>query len=248
MIYLLRQRVISGSVARKRHNMKKYTYAILLLFLSVFFQNTVQAQPIQVPRELYGDPNSNNRENKRKHRGHYPFISHLTFRNICDIVIDDFVESFDPNAVKCGDTIYLNIWYLDWFVKNVHDRIRHPYILVTCDVGDFLPNAASMKLLYDPKCAAWFGRNMIFSYHPKLIQIPMGQDLALFWLERGPEVLVQACAKKASISKKHLLYMNHFPRPWGDREKIITLFENAPYCLSHNHSGKKYMPVGLAHY
>jgi hypothetical protein len=76
----------------------------------------------------------------------------------------------------------------------------------------------------------------------------MGQDLTLF--DRGTEDLVKACAKKANTTKNHLLYMNHYPRPWGDRDKIVKLFEHAPYCLTQNHSDRAYamMPLPLTKY
>jgi hypothetical protein len=222
--------------------MLKFFIALLCATVAAY------AEPIKVPLEKYFEPNIQIRESKRNNKGHYPFISYITFRKACDIIIDDFVETFDPDSVKLGDIIYLNIWYLDWFAKEVHDRIKHPYILVTCDVGDFLPPHGAMKLLYDPKCAAWFGRNMIFSNHPKLIQIPMGQDIGLFWLEKGVEELQEAWAKKGKVEKKHLLYMNHLPRSWGDREKIVTLFEAAPFCFSRNHSDKPFAHVALSLY
>ena len=187
----------------------------------------LNAVPLKVPTERYKGS-----FDKSKHPGHYPFISYLTFRNVCDIVIDDATEWFDPDRVEPGDTIYLNIWYLDWFVKHVHDRIKHPYILVSCDVGAWLPHPEHKKLLYDPKCAAWFCRNMVFSYHPKLIQIPTGQDLGQFILD-DPNItsyLLNAIAQK-TLPKKHLLYMNHYPRAHGERDQLVKLFEKSTLLL-----------------
>lgn len=192
----------------------------------------LEATPLKVPTERYKGS-----YDKRNHPGHYPFISYLTFRNHCDKVIDDTTEWFDPIDVKQGDIVYLNIWYLDWFVKHVHDQIKYPYILVTCDVGAWLPHPELKKLLYDPKLAAWFCRNMVFSYHPKLFQIPTGQDLGQFILD-DPEItdtLLNAVSEK-TLPKEHVLYMCHFPRNHGDRDQIVKLFENNPYCLSRNHS------------
>lgn len=206
-----------------------------LALLSIALLSTLQAKPIKVPTELYAGLGD-----KRELPGHYPFISHLTFRSICDISIENTTEWFDPDEVKRGDTIYLNIWYLGWFLKEAHDRIKHPYILVTGDVGGWLPPHELKRLLYDPKLAAWFCRNMLFSYHPKLIQIPMGQDYTLF--SNGPDVtkpIQQAIANKA-VPKKHLLYMNHLPRQHGDRQLIVKIFENEPYCLTRNRSDQEY--------
>ncbi len=190
------------------------------------------AEPIKVPTETF----FKNWPNVRSHPGHYPFISHLTFRNICDHIIDQSTDYFDPDVVLQGDTIYINIWCLEWFVKNIHDQIKHPYILVTCDVGGWLPHPNIKKLLYDPKLAAWFCRNIVFSHHPKLFQLPMGQDLALFLLDPATvNDLLNAVAKKPFF-KEHLLYMNHYPRPHGDRQKVVNLLEHAPFCFSRNSS------------
>ncbi len=203
----------------------------VVTILTIFFMGNLASLSLSVPQERYA-----NWPDLREHPGHYPFISYLTFRNACDIIIDQTTETFDPDIVKQGDIIYLNIWYLEWFARDVHDKIKHPYILVTSDVGNWLPHPDIKKLLYDPKLAAWFCRNIIFSYHPKLFQIPMGQDLALFQLH--PDVvkdLLGAIVKKP-LPKKHFLYMCHYPRPYGDRDTIVKMFENEPYCFSRNHS------------
>ena len=202
---------------------------LLFLFISL------AAAPIKVPQERYLHWPS-----MREHQGLYPFISYLTFRNECNHIIDQSTEWFDPETVRQGDLIYLNIWYLEWFENEVHDQIRHPYMLVTADVGNYIPNPAHKKLLYDPKLAAWFSRNMVFSNHPKLIQIPMGQDLALFPDDRESyEQLLFAALLKDSFDKKHLLHMAFYPRPHGDRDKIEKMFFDQPYCYTPSHSPLK---------
>lgn len=169
-----------------------------------------------------------------------PLVTEITFRNFCDHVIDPGRPFFDPDLVKKGDTIYLHIWYLQWFEKNVHDLISNPYVLVTCDVGSWLPEPCLTRLLYDPKCAAWFCKNIIFSYHPKLFQLPMGQNIFSFGTF-GLDYLITLSQKKCE--KKHFLYMNHYPRSHGDRDKIVELFEKEPYCFSRNSKGfHEYIP------
>ncbi|HSX03613.1 MAG TPA: hypothetical protein VLG76_02665 [Rhabdochlamydiaceae bacterium] len=213
-------------------------------FISLFFVcllSIVQLHSvhIKVPNERYKGA-----FDKRLHQGHYPFISYLTFRNICDQVIDDSTEWFDPDLVQEGEIIYLNVWYLDWFEKNVHDHIKVPYILVTCDVGAWLPCLEYKKLLYDPKLTAWFCRNMVFSYHPKLFQIPTGQDFGQFILD-DPKItyyLLAAILNKPAV-KTHLLYMCHFPRQHGERDRLVKQFENEPYCLTRNHSDEVFTGV-----
>ena len=198
----------------------------LFLLLSL----CLTAEPIKVPTERY-----KNFPDLKDHLGHYPFISYLTYRNVCDHIINESTEWFDPDLVKPGDLIYLNLWYLEWFTQQVHDRIPHPYILVSGDIGGWFPQPEFSKLLYDPKLAAWFCRNMVFSYHPKLFQLPMGQDLALFYHGRGLyDQLISAVVHKGSVEKKHLLYMCFLPRTHGDRDKIEKMFIDKPYCYSIN--------------
>jgi hypothetical protein len=169
----------------------------------------------------------------KDHPGHYPFVSSTTFRSICDHVIDQ-AEGFDADVVKTGDTIYLNCWYLPWFATYIHDKIRVPYILVTCDTNTWLPLPSLKSLLHDSKCAAWFGRQMIFSGYPKVFQIPMGQDLLFFdRTTASTNVLLKAVLTKSN-EKNHLLYMNFFPREKGGRNQIAKLFEHVPYCFSRN--------------
>jgi len=213
-----------------------------IIFL-IFLASSLQSALIKVPNAQYysGAPDV------RGHPGHLPFISYLSFRNICDHTIDQSTEYFDPEKVKQGDLIYVNVWYLDWFMQQVHEEIRFPYLLVSGDVGDWLPNPSLKKLLFDPKLAAWFCRNIIFSDHPKIFQLPMGQDFALFTLDVQP---VQDLLKEIQnlVGKETLLYMNHFPREQGDRKKLVKLFENEPYCLSRNQSDQEYRGVGFSQY
>jgi hypothetical protein len=185
---------------------------------------------VKVPTELYSGFRENN-----THPGHAPLITDLTFRSISDHVIDQGSEWFDPDEVQQGDTVYLNLWYLDWFHSEIHDLIKHPYILISCDVGHCHPSPSAQKLLYDPKLAAWFCRNILFSYHPKLFQIPMGQSERFFSYLCLSDL--EELARQKPFKKKHLLYMNFLPRDHGDRKKIVRLFENEPYCFSRNKSG-----------
>ncbi len=188
------------------------------------------ATPLQPPHELYKEIGGG-----KNNPGYYPYIGHYDFRRVSNHIIDQNIIDFDPDVVSQGDIIYVNVWYLPWFEKHVHDQIKHPYILVSGDVGSWLPDPGAIKkLLYDPKLAAWFCRNLLFSYHPKLFQIPMGQDLDLFGC---PVDELRDSAAKRPFIKKHLLSMNFLPRPWGDRDKIMQLFENEPYCFSRIHSG-----------
>ncbi|HEX2583129.1 MAG TPA: hypothetical protein VHL30_03335, partial [Chlamydiales bacterium] len=208
-------------------------FSIFLLFLSAHLFGS----PIAVPAEQF----YRGLAKMRDHPGYYPLISYLDFRNLCDHIIDQSSETFDPEAVQQGDLVYLNLWYIEWFQKEVHDRIKHPYILVSGDVGALEPPLEIKKLLHDPKLAAWFCRNMAFSYHPKLFQIPFGQDLTPFDASIATKNELLLANAKGSMPKKNLLYMAHYPRQFGDRDKIVKMFEHRPYCFSRNHSDQEWI-------
>lgn len=202
---------------------------LIFIFLGV----PLLATPFRVPQEFYSGFGKNG-----NHPGNAPLISDVTFRAISDHIIDQDAEWFDPGQVQLGDIIYLNAWYMEWFEKEIHDQIRFPYILITCDVGDWLPHPNFQRLLYDPKLATWFCRNSVFSYHPKIIQLAYGQNDRLF--EDAPLTYLKELILKKPFEKKFFLYMNYLPRPFGDRDKIYKLFENESYCFSRNHTGVQF--------
>lgn len=207
-----------------------------MVFLLVFLSLALYGQPIKVPQEFYsGFAKVGN------HPGNAPFITDKSFRSISDHIIDQGTEWFDPATVRQGDIIYLNLWYLEWFEAKVHDEIPCPYILLTCDVGDWYPDPRYQRLLYDPKLTTWFCRNIVFSYHPKVIQIPMGQNDRNF--SEFPLGYLKKLLLKKPYQKEHLLYMSFFPRAIGDRDQIYKLFENEPYCFSRIHTNGGYTPV-----
>lgn len=181
-------------------------------FLLLLVSSWIYGAPLWVPANSHYDTTVP----IAGHPGHYPFISDLTFRKMADHRIDQTVEWFDPESVKPGDIIYVNVWLLPWFTRSVHDQIPFPYILISADVGDWVPTPAIQKLLYDPKVAAWFCRNIVFSHHPKVFQIPMGADYSLFGFATNQVgILLNTMAKH--LDKEHLLYMNHYPRKRGGR-------------------------------
>lgn len=204
----------------------------------LFFFLSLSASLLQVPTGKHPD--------LRDHPGHYPLISFLTFqRYSADWVIGDHTDWFDPEWVQKGDVILVDYFYLNWFVDHLHDEIREPYILLTTDKGAWAPHPRVHKILYDPKCAAWFARNMVFSGHPKLFQLPMGPDVGFFRHEVGAEKELLEAIQKKPYPKKHMLYMNFYPRKHGDRDQIVQLFEHQPYCFSGNRTGQTWTSLPL---
>jgi hypothetical protein len=174
-----------------------------------------------------------------------PFISSRSFMRISDFIIDRNTPFFDPDWVNQGDLIFVDSYYLPWFERDVHDQIKAPYILIS-RVEEWPSGVGTMKkLIHDPKLVTWFCWNLLFSYHPKLIQIPMGQDV-FSWNYEGPEKFLEKINHPPP--KDHLLYMNHCPRLFGDRYRIVKLFEKEPYCFSKNHSEQEYKLIDKEEY
>lgn len=83
-----------------------------------------------------------------------------------------FNISNKPNA-----TIYVNSFNLDYFIKNIHDKLENNYILVSGGDDHTIPYDIKnyKKILSSEKCIKWFSQNCI-SNHPKLECIPIGLD------------------------------------------------------------------------
>lgn len=173
-------------------------------------------------------------EEFRNHRGFYPYLCEFGYRTLANHIIDPNNREFDPKEVKSGDILYVAVWYLDWFVDHVHDKIENPYILVTCDVGSWIPSPNYIRLAYDPKVACWFAKNMLFTNHSKLFQLPMGQFYYLWAAKIAPIIQTLNTLVLSPLSKDILLYLNYTQRADGRRIVVAEKFYNQPYCFSRN--------------
>ncbi len=230
-------------------------YSSVLAATMLVFCSPLGGELIKVPPHLWGV-----NESERDHPGDGSFPTDMTFRKYADHRIDPTIEFFDPDLVKRGDTIYLGDWAIPWFVKAVHPKIKHPYIIISSDSDAWHPNSgtwnydpfselcprappveATRIMLYDSKVAAWFCKNSLISRHPKIFQIPIGPNI-IYW-GSCPKVLFEKVdalgPSPFEQEKKHLLYMamqlaSHYSRPY-----IAELFQDKPYCLSSVHQLKQ---------
>jgi hypothetical protein len=199
-------------------------------WILIFFLSSIHAAMMTAPAEPY---NLSDWAVHRNHTGVPPFLCEFGYRTFADHVIDPTHRDFDPESVMPGDIIYLAVWYLDWFVEKVHDQIPNPYILLTCDVGAYIPNLSHIKLLYDPKVRCWFAKNMLFTNHKKLFQLPMGQCYFL-WIHGFDAGTLSQIVQNLPLEKKHLLYLNYTERDHGRRIEVAEQFWNKPYCYNRN--------------
>lgn len=228
--------------------MRKKICVIVALFIA-----QVYAEPMKTPQHVFGGalPIYEARF-VDENRNDYPFPTEMTFRHFADHSIDPATEFFDPDVVQRGDTIFLSDWYIPWFTRYVHPKIKHPYILISNDTdswhpdsgvwdydernGWFPPVDATRTLLYDSKVAAWFCKNMIFSRHPKIFQIPIGQNI-YYWGKFPEKDYLLSLMQKEPFSKPYLMYMNMQLASNPVRSLVASLFQDKPYCLSRINNG-----------
>ena len=114
-------------------------------------------------------------------------------------------------SLKPGASVYVIGSALPHFLMKAWDQIQVPFILVTGDCDQTMPDdfftPANLALfLAEPKLLAWFSQNLTTTAHPKLHRIPIGMDY-------------------------HTLAA-HANHPWGpqqspiDQEQILTAVRN----------------------
>lgn len=219
----------------------------LLRLLLLLTASYIAAEPIRTPKHVFGNAIN---PDMFGHPGDYPFPTDMTFRNFANHSIDQTTDAFDPDKVQFGDTIYLADWYIAWFTRYVHTKIKYPYILISNDSDQFHPETgiwdynekngwpppveAVRTLLYDSKVAFWFCKNMLLSRYPKIIQIPIGQNI-IYWNDPQKKYLTDFAylleLSKQKIEKPCLLYINMQLASHPSRPKIVELFQKQPYCL-----------------
>lgn len=217
--------------------LKKIANNVLKTFSLIFLLNhetPLYSKEIPTPNifNYIEGVTEDHRSRMKNHPGDYPFPTDMTFCFFADHKILPSTKSFDPNSVKKGDTIFLMDDYLPWFVKEIHPRIKEPYILISNDSDGKHPRKGFVynTLIYDSKVAAWFCKNMILSKHPKIFQIPIGQNI-IYW-GNFPEKELLIDLSKKNNEKKYLLYMNMQLASHKSRPIIANLFEEKNYCFS----------------
>jgi len=214
--------------------------AALVLGLEV-----LTAQPIKTPQHVFG---SSINPVLRKIEGDYPFPTEMTFIKFADHALHACTEYFDPDLVRRGDTIYVADWYLPWFTRYVHPQIKDPYILISNDsdsphpdvgVWDYdekygwsPPIDTVRTLLYDPKIAGWFCKNLMISRHPKMTQIPIGPNI-IYWRGFLGKAHLEKQLALPAPTRNHLLLLAISTHTNPVRSKLLEMFKDKPYCKYH---------------
>jgi hypothetical protein len=114
-------------------------------------------------------------------RSSYPYITGDTWRFFCDWRLTEN-ETFDPQQIARGDTIFVEYQLLKKFQK-IAPEIKYPFVLITPNVENYsdgpLPGNFT-KLLKQKNLAAWFLQNIDCQASERLIPIPIGLSNS-FW-------------------------------------------------------------------
>jgi hypothetical protein len=117
------------------------------------------------------------------------FISPDAFRSIADFIYEGGDEQTASTIPKLpslkeqerkilknlskGDVIYVYVKCLDHFIKNVHPKIRCPYIFLCTDDDNPIFDKRYLSFINDPKIINCYVRNINID-HPKVQPIPIG--------------------------------------------------------------------------
>ncbi len=172
------------------------------------------------------------------------FVIRWGFQNACNHAFDQRsmglknpqLVTFDPTQVQPGDIILVR--NAPKFFATLHKEIHCPYIIVT--LGSYFDRMHEkfLKFLDDEKVIAWYGVHPCIQSHPKFHALPLGILQRTEFYEKRDE-LTQLFAQLRQEPRKKLLHMNFTVRskpPFkGDRNQVITIFENKPFCHKASH-------------
>lgn len=168
------------------------------------------------------------------------FINRWAFQNACEFIFDPRKNNwptnkktgvtFDPAAVGAGSIILVRD--IHTFLKNLHPKIRHPYIIVTHgEMLDQIHQPWELDFLKDDKIIAWFGIHPCFTcQHPKFHAIPLGIIQNPEFYNRRDQINKLFKKLRQIPKEKFLLYMNFVDGNWSERPHIRKLFQEKEFC------------------
>lgn len=172
------------------------------------------------------------------------FVQRWSWYDICDFSYCNnhdsgtslnFVNAtpFNPEDVQPGNTIFITDPGIAKFLREVHPKIKNPYILVTY----FSPNRTEAEYVNDPKLIAWFGlatNHYDIDLFDKFILVPLGiyRDQNIFNNRKQFYNIFEELRKS---HKPKLLYMNfsiHTGRGAETeyRKNIYNHFKSKSFC------------------
>lgn len=204
---------------------------IFFLLLALSFQSTQPDLNIPNPMNIPSDPS--------KRISRQPYISGDGFREICNHWFDEAAANFDPELVQAKDLIFIRVDLIGTFLETYHSKIPNPYIIISHNGDDAVPNKYA-HYLDDPKIIAWFSQN-IDTKHPKLYGLPIGLPNK-HWPRGKTNAIIDAARKTMPSlqARQNKAYMNFLTRTNPKvRNPVYSYFANKPFCkksqnLSHH--------------
>lgn len=197
---------------------KKY-----FLFVIIFYCNVDYAQPISIPKQ-YVYPGIPLDKNQRS--SSYPYITGDTIRAHCDWIIDETMDTCDPELIRDGDTIFLNANWCAFFFEKVHPRINARYILVTHNSVFHAPGKYE-RYLDDATLVAWFAKNTMI-VHPKMHSLPLGMANN-YWPHGDTGTMDDIRNQLSDLKKDILLYLNFDIKTNPMRVDIYNYFKEQSF-------------------
>lgn len=133
------------------------------------------------------------------------YISGDAFKRCSQHVLDQ-TSNFKPEAVRCGDIIFVQLDYLERFFAHYHPAISTRYILISHNHDVSAPGIFK-PYLEDPRLYAWFTQNMD-TCHPKLYPIPIGLINLSHSFASGYYQILDTVRAQEPLSKQRLCYGN----------------------------------------
>lgn len=171
------------------------------------------------------------------------FVMRWQYQHFCDHVYDPRTDiwrwptdeehgvTFDPNDVKPGDTIFIRMF--PQFFKEMHPKIKHPYIVVSA--GECLDQMMDeyKEYLDEDKVIAWFGvhPNKMAMRHPKFRPLPLGVIQDPYHYDRRGRLNKYFKELRTTTEKEYLVYMNFACQDTKpERQRLRKRFLHEPYC------------------
>lgn len=164
------------------------------------------------------------------------FVQRFAWSELCDFCYANDTDAtgpitrrFNPEDVFPGSLIFSTDCCLNSFFKEMHPKIKNPYILVTLFAG---PTLATSAYINDPKIIAWYGNaNAEAQQFKKFRVIPIGINRAQD-LYKNRHRINQFLTALRNKQKTGLLYANFRIRRYSTDHRMATynILKDKPFC------------------
>jgi hypothetical protein len=179
------------------------------------------------------------------------FISPDAFRSIADFIYEDWdaqtaatipkLPTLEQQTKKIltklspGDIIYVYLPCLNHFIKHVHPKIAHPYIMICSSDDHPTFDESYLSYINDPKVINCYVRNINID-HPKVQPIPIGIGNTFWDLHyHKRDITIILDVIKINPPRNRFVYMNistgTFPT---ERGNVLHLFNQLPFVTVAN--------------